>query len=601
MATSQPSTSFFNSRRGRAILETLIAYAFLFPAGLVLFVFHIFPVGFAVFVSLHRWRRFPEEYRGLQNYQRALGDFAFVVFTWIALALLIYALVMLYRLWRDSREAPSERAYLIPGIFNAAAVLLFVRWFFLLLPVVLDIPVRLRGQEVTRDLFVGEFFNSFQFPEVFEAGNQMLLAIILAVGMSIVFYRLIQSKQWGIRLLHATIIFSLIAASFLVMQLTVTEMEAAVEEYRDDSALELEHATEALTAAESADPIDNEKLERAQLRLAEAELAQGQLPLTVKVTLITVGVFLIVVAFFVWRRGTRQQDNRNFVLVASAAIALILGGYILIAELPQVIANADDDLWNGFRNTVFFSFTAVPIQLAVGMVLAYFLFQDIRGRGLFRLVYFLPYVMPFVATSAVFRIIFSNEPGSPANQFLGIFGVAPQTWLLEPKGITQLLIPDTINTIQSSNPILGEWLAGPSLALLAIIFYSMWTYIGYSAVIFLAGLGNIPGELYEAARIDGASRWHEFRNITFPLLSPTTFFLSIIAVIGTFKAFVQIFIMRSPSASSAVETASIYIFDTLRNDTRYGYGSAMAFVLFAIILALTIFQNRYLGRRVFYG
>jgi multiple sugar transport system permease protein len=134
------------------------------------------------------------------------------------------------------------------------------------------------------------------------------------------------------------------------------------------------------------------------------------------------------------------------------------------------------------------------------------------------------------------------------------------------------------------------------------MIYTTWTYIGYDAVIFLAGLGNISPELYEAARIDGASGWSIFRHLTLPLLSPTTFFLSLIAVIGTFQAFTQIWIMRTPASQRSVDTLGVHIFETVRNtDPNMGYGSAMAFVLFGVILLLTVFQNRIMGSRVFYG
>ena len=115
-------------------------------------------------------------------------------------------------------------------------------------------------------------------------------------------------------------------------------------------------------------------------------------------------------------------------------------------------------------------------------------------------------------------------------------------------------------------------------------------------------MGNVSPELYEAARIDGATGWSIFRYITLPLLSPTTFFLSLIAVIGTFQAFTQIWIMRNPASQSSVDTLGVYIFRTVQDtNPNLGYGSAMAFVLFAVILLLTLFQNRIAGSRVFYG
>jgi multiple sugar transport system permease protein len=278
--------------------------------------------------------------------------------------------------------------------------------------------------------------------------------------------------------------------------------------------------------------------------------------------------------------------------MALAAILLAAGGVILIMELPRALAENDPDVLRGFSVTVMFVLGTVPIQLAIGLGLAILMFQNIKGKSLFRMVYFLPYIMPFVATSIVFRQIFSHRPTSPINHVLNFFGVPVQTWLIEPQGIGSLLFGDSIPPI----------LSGPSLALIVIMIYTIWTYIGYDTVVFLAGLGNISGELYEAARIDGANGWNIFRRITLPLLSPTTFFLSLIAIIGTFQAFTQIWILRTPAAATSVDTIGVYIFETVRNtDPNMGYGSALAFVLFGVILVLTLFQNRIMGRKVFYG
>ena len=130
------------------------------------------------------------------------------------------------------------------------------------------------------------------------------------------------------------------------------------------------------------------------------------------------------------------------------------------------------------------------------------------------------------------------------------------------------------------------------------MLYTTWTYIGYDAAVFLAGLGNISPELYEAARIDGAGGWSIFRYITLPLLSPTTFFLSLIAVIGTFQAFTQIWIMRTPASQRAVDTLGVYIFETVRStDPNMGYGSAMAFVLFGGDSAADAFPEPHYGQQ----
>jgi ABC-type sugar transport system permease subunit len=125
--------------------------------------------------------------------------------------------------------------------------------------------------------------------------------------------------------------------------------------------------------------------------------------------------------------------------------------------------------------------------------------------------------------------------------------------------------------------------------------------VGYDTVIFLAGLGGIPNELYEVASIDGAGRWAQFRHITFPLLSPTTYFLTLLAVIGTFRAFNHVWVLRSAAALGTTDTASIVLFIEFNRNTRYGYAASLSFILLGVILILTIINNRIAEERVFYG
>jgi multiple sugar transport system permease protein len=167
----------------------------------------------------------------------------------------------------------------------------------------------------------------------------------------------------------------------------------------------------------------------------------------------------------------------------------------------------------------------------------------------------------------------------------------PQKWLFESKPFTQVMFGIELE----------GFLAGPSMALVSIIFFGVWTYVGYNTVIFLAGLGAIPGELYEAAEIDGAGKWGLFRHITLPLLSPVTFYLALIAFIGTFKAFNHIYVMRVPSSLGTVDVASVFIFDIFYKANQYGYATALAIILFVIILGLTLVQNKVFGEKVFYG
>lgn len=539
------------TRRGRWLIENLTAYLFLAPAGLLIFLFGIFPVAFAFFVSLHRWRRFPDQYVGLANYEKALGNLGYILFFWLAIIALAASIAMGRRLLKLLQGSTDHRhlASLAAGAVAGYAALLAIDWFFKLIPVIMLIPRQVRRQNTTLALFMEKLGESFTSADVYAAGNLMLAGLLCAaLTITLATWRF-RSAQSGQLIALGAITTALLGAGFFLLQLTIAETETAI---------------------------------------AAARESGESLPIWSQLVFISAGIGLIAAAWRLFRRGVKDYDNRRFALLLLSGLMLAVGGYLLMAEAPAALAAADDDLLSGFWITIMYAMGTVPVQLSIGLLLAYLLFQPIRFRAFFRMVYFIPYITPFVATSIVFRIIFDAGQHAPANRILSIIGVEPQRWILERSTIGDLLgLPD--------------FLAGPSLALIVIMIYSTWTYIGYDAVIFLAGLGNIPGELYEAARIDGASGWRIFRHITLPLLSPTVFFLSLVAIIGTFQAFTQIWILRTGAVGNRVNTASVYIFDELRNSNRYGYASSMAFVLFALILLMTLFQNRIMGRRVFYG
>ena len=539
------------TRRGRLFLENLTAYLFLAPAGVLLLLFGLFPVAFAFFVSLHRWRRFPDEYVGLANYEKALGNLGYIVFFWLALLGLAAAVRTGKRLWKTRRQSSGDSLVwsLLSGVISGYAVLLIVDWFFKLIPVIMLIPRQVRGQNTSLALFMEKFGDSFATPNVIAAGNVMLLGLFASAAIVLVVFLRFRDENSAQIFIYAAITTILLVASIFLLRLTISETEAA---------------------------------------LAAARESGESLPIWSQLVFVSAGILLIAAAYIIFQRGIRAHENRRFATLVLGGVTLAAGGYLLMAEAPAALAAADDDLLQGFGVTIMYATGTVPVQLSIGLLLAYLLFQPIRFRAFFRMVYFIPYITPFVATSIVFRIIFDAGKYAPANRMLTVIGIEPQRWILERSTIGDLLgLPD--------------FLAGPALALIVIMIYSTWTYIGYDAVIFLAGLGNIPGELYEAARIDGASGWRIFRHITLPLLSPTVFFLSLVAIIGTFQAFTQIWILRTGAVGSKVNTASVFIFDELQNSNRYGYASSMAFVLFALILLMTLFQNRIMGRRVFYG
>ncbi len=263
--------------------------------------------------------------------------------------------------------------------------------------------------------------------------------------------------------------------------------------------------------------------------------------------------------------------------------------FIGLANYARALA-PDSEMWSALGATVTYSLLSVPIQLFLALMLAYILFQKIRGKSLFRVAMFLPYVTSTVASAAVWARLYSPDIGI-INQVLRTFGLQPLQWLLEDRGVFTLIANDIgVN--------LPAGVTGPSLALVSIVIYTTWVFVGYDMTIFLAGLGNIPSELYEAARIDGAGGWGLFRHITLPLLSPTTFFLSLITIIGTFKAFNHIWVMTQ--GDNGTMTASILIYRQLYEFQRAGYAAALAFMLFTVILIVTIVQNRVAGPQVNY-
>ncbi len=332
------------------------------------------------------------------------------------------------------------------------------------------------------------------------------------------------------------------------------------------------------------------------------EVLQARLLYWPQIFMISIGALLIGAAYLVWQSAQKRETPLGFGLTIVMAVAMMVGGWLLLSELPQTLklgGREAEEAFAALKRTAAYSIGTVPIQLALGLVLAYLLFSEISwGKSLYRVIYFMPYIAPSVATSTVFLVIFRPFSSSLANRALGVFGVKPLTWLKEPNGIVRVFYEQVLGGNPQNIPIS---LAGPSLALVTVILYNIWVFAGYNAVVFLAGLGAIPPELYEAAEVDGAGRWSRFRNITLPLLSPTTFFLSMLSIIGTFKAFTHIYVLRNQATGKEIDTMSVHIFNTLYSSNDPGYAAALAFSLFGVILILTLVQNRLAREQVFYG
>jgi len=264
------------------------------------------------------------------------------------------------------------------------------------------------------------------------------------------------------------------------------------------------------------------------------------------------------------------------------------GNYIRMFQDPK--------FWQSLLNTVYFVVGMVPASLGLSLFIAVLLSKKIKAMGVFRTTYFLPVVTSLVAVSMVWKWIYHPEMGL-ANYFLKLIGVNKLLWLSESAGVIKLALGGL--GIQ-----VPDWLGGPSLALYAIIIMSVWKGLGYNIIIFLAGLQNIPEQYYEAARIDGAGARASFWHITWPILSPITFYVLMVTTITTFQVFTQIWMMTTPQGGPLGTTKVIvfYLYERgfMENFDR-GYASAIALVLFVILLSLSILQRRLVERKVHYA
>ncbi len=554
--STPPIETQHKSIRWLDIRESLTGCLFILPGFLIIGLFGLFPIGFAVYVSLHKWRITPGRFVGLDNYVKALDNLAYVAFFWVVAIVLFLVVRNLSKLIKNAKtHGDNPWKWLFPALVTAAGVASFIRFFVLFLPEVLGIADKLKGQERTRELFLQYLKEAWRLPQVQSALWISIIITLVGAGLAYLVYRFLSKSPFGTSYYTSLLTSAVLATGAIILGwFTWSEIQRAY---------------------------------------AEAFEAGESIEIWAQVVTISAGFLLLLLSWISWRGATKQDSSIKFILRLVAATILIIGAWVLIAELPRVIAAGDEDWWEGLKVTVFYSVGTVPFQLGISLILATLLFQNIRGKSLYRLIFFLPYITPTVAAAAIFKVFFSSRPSAPINSLMALFGLDPLKWLDEPKGIVQLIMGP-----EASIP---AWAIGPSLALIVIIIYNIWSYIGYDTVIFLAGLGSIPGELYEAASIDGAGRWAQFRNITLPLLSPTTYFLTLLAVIGTFKAFNHVWVMRSGAALGTTDTASIVIFTEFNRNTQYGYAASLSFVLLGVILILTVINNRIAEERVFYG
>ncbi|MEO6434728.1 MAG: sugar ABC transporter permease [Tepidisphaeraceae bacterium] len=230
----------------------------------------------------------------------------------------------------------------------------------------------------------------------------------------------------------------------------------------------------------------------------------------------------------------------------------------------------DETLRKALYNTTLYAAMYIPLSITAGLSMAMLLNQKLPGMRAFRTIFYLPTLTQGVATFVIWRIVYDADKG-PLNQFLRNF---------------------------TDNP--PAWLSDPSWAKFAIVLMNLWS-VGGMMLIFLAGLQNIPRQLYEAAEIDGAGKLGQFFNVTLPMLSPTIFLNTIVATIGAFQVFAAAYILTSGGPEESTLFYAYYLFNKAFVFWQLGYASAMAWLLFVIILILTGIQIRYSRRWVHYG
>jgi len=224
----------------------------------------------------------------------------------------------------------------------------------------------------------------------------------------------------------------------------------------------------------------------------------------------------------------------------------------------------DEGFHQAVGNTAYYTAVAVPLTMIVGLLVALLLNNEIRGRGIFRTLYYVPVITPLVVSAIIWKWVYQGDYGL-LNYYLTRLGLIEK-------------------------PLL--FLADPDLAIPAVILMSAWGGTGYYMVVFLAGLQSIPEVYYDAAKVDGANWIQRLFHITVPLLAPTTFFLFVTSVIGSFQVFVQIYIMTSGGPLHRTTTIGYYLYEKAFRHFDMGYATAMAYALFAMIFVFTLLQFR---------
>jgi multiple sugar transport system permease protein len=231
----------------------------------------------------------------------------------------------------------------------------------------------------------------------------------------------------------------------------------------------------------------------------------------------------------------------------------------------------DRKFWDIMIFTLAYSLFNVPLGLLGALITATLLNQDVRGVGMWRTLFYLPAVLPVAATALLWR------------------------WMLGSNGLLNSIMSPFYSVLGVERP---AWLTDPKMVLPAYIIMGLWGVFGANTVILLAGLKNIPRDLYDAAKIDGAGRWSAYRNVTIPMLSGTLFYVLIMGIIGSLQTFTQAFFIQHTSRAGTF--MNVYIYQQAFERNKMGYAAALGWIMLLIILLFTLLVFKSSAAWVYY-
>lgn len=310
--------------------------------------------------------------------------------------------------------------------------------------------------------------------------------------------------------------------------------------------------------------------------------------------ILVLGTFLVIPVLMALYVSFTQWNGNGSPFVASNAPIVGAKNYV---DLFVTDGLKRRDFMTSLGNTFWYVAFVVPLQTITALGLALVVNSKLlKAKGFFRTAFYFPSVTSSIAITTVFIFLFAGT--GAVNAFLQLFGIKGPNWMAEPAGIGHLLLGrlGIDNPSWAQGDILGrtlwEWLSGPSVAMMVLIFLAVWTTTGTFMLMFLAALQDLPEDVEEAAALDGVSGWQKLRYVTIPQLRPAIFLVVTLGLIGTWQVFDQVYVTGGGAPAKTTLTPAYLSYGQSFKVNDWGSGAAMAFVIFLIIVVLTWLQRR---------